>query len=244
MNGETDPHTEPIGADGNPSCERWQTVERAAHWAQCPMGPGQMDSVVAPSWYEFAGQEDPHSMDFDSEPWDPTCEAEGTGSRDTGLDFARWNLAAGRYRLVIHPREDGTAFDAFYLAGPGAPPPNALRLILGASTTSCTGGAVAPHGADRATHGSNDANGWGHWSRQDLKVDSSLNAGAGCGHCLFPIAHSECPAPEVLETMKTCDNVELNELCEADGECNTDVHINNCDNAARPPPQAAGSNGP
>jgi|TARA_B110001469_G_C9455240_1_gene229740 hypothetical protein len=29
--------------------------------------------------------------------------------------------------------------------------------------------------------------------------------------------------------MKTCDNVTVGQMCEADGECNTDYHLNNCD---------------
>ena len=52
-------------------------------------------------------------------------------ARGSGLDFAAWELAAARYRLVIYPREDGTAVDAFYLAGPGVSPPNTLRLAAG-----------------------------------------------------------------------------------------------------------------
>ena len=47
----------------------------------------------------------------------------------------------------------------------------------------------------------------------------------------MPIAASECPAAEVLQNMSTCDNVTLGELCEADGECSTDVRLNNCDQA-------------
>ena len=32
-----------------------------------------------------------------------------SGTRDTGLDFAAWDLEAGKkYRLVFYPREDGT----------------------------------------------------------------------------------------------------------------------------------------
>ena len=178
------------------ACYEWYPTARAAHWAECSSGPGMMDAVSDPLWYLFAGQDDPaarqaemgakkledSTMDFSSEPWDATCEAAGTGSRDTcaashsqvsparvfpqtphtakfqppkpqqtpnlsvsptlepptktfargsGLDFAAWELAAARYRLVIYPREDGTAVDAFYLAGPGVSPPNTLRLAAG-----------------------------------------------------------------------------------------------------------------
>ena len=38
--------------------------------------------------------------------------------------------------------------------------------------------------------------------------------------------------------MQTCDNVQLGEMCEADGECGTNVRINNCDNPT-PDPQAS-----
>ena len=57
-------------------------------------------------------------MDFDSEPWDATCEAEGVGTADSGTDIASWELEAGDYTLSFYPREDGTCFDAFYLVGP------------------------------------------------------------------------------------------------------------------------------
>lgn len=140
----------------------------------------------------------------------------------SGLDFATWTLPAGRYRFVIYPREDGTAVDAFYLAGPGVSPPNSLTLNAGASTTSACSAdrlSVDPDGVGRgATHGGNDASGWAHWTHRGSDYDPSVNAGTGCGHCLEPIAQSECPAADVLETMITCDTVELGELCEADGE--------------------------
>ena len=37
------------------------------------------------------------------------------------------------------------------------------------------------------------------------------------------------PSADDLQTMKTCDNVTVGQMCEADGECNTDYHLNNCD---------------
>ena len=39
--------------------------------------------------------------------------------------------------------------------------------------------------------------------------------------------------------MMTCDNVTLGEMCEADGECNTDVRLNNCDQARKDAEAAA-----
>ena len=127
----------------------------------------------------------------------------------------------GRYRFVIYPREDGTAVDAFYLAGPGVAPPNSLELHAGASTTTgCSSDhlSVEPNGMGRGpAHGAYDASGWSHWG-SGPKNDPSQNAGAGCGHCLEPIPHSECPSADKLAAMITCDTVELNELCEADGD--------------------------
>merc|ERR1719424_2762185 len=231
-------------------CESCQPTERAAHWAQCAAGAGQMDAVTSPLWYLFSGKADPLATDFETEPWDATCEAQGTGTRDTGLDFAAWTLPVGRFRFVIYPREDGTAVDAFYLAGPGVQPPNSLRLTAGASTISgCSTDrlSVDPDGVGGgATHGYNDASGWSHYRGHGSDYDPSVNAGTGCGHCLEPIPHSECPAVDVLEAMITCDTVALGELCEADGECNTNVHINNCEppKPTPPPPNADGSNGP
>mmetsp|Transcript_1070 Transcript_1070/g.3644 ORF Transcript_1070/g.3644 Transcript_1070/m.3644 type:complete len:375 (-) Transcript_1070:262-1386(-) len=100
--------------------------------AQCPAGRGQVDRVPAPLWYEFAGG---NVLDFDAEPWDVKCEAQGTGPADSGRDAAQWDLTRGTYELRLYPREDGTAFDAFYLAGPSADAPRSdLRLSKGAST--------------------------------------------------------------------------------------------------------------
>ena len=73
-----------------------------------------MEGVQAPLWYLFAGQEYGNVMgapraqplapghgplttvlratspaDFDSEPWDMTCEAAGIGTADSGKDFAQ-----------------------------------------------------------------------------------------------------------------------------------------------------------
>ena len=60
-------------------------------------------------------------MDFDSEPWDATCEAEGVGTADNGLDRAEWQLDVGDYSLRMYAREDGTAVDALILTTPGHP---------------------------------------------------------------------------------------------------------------------------
>ena len=123
----------------------------------------------------------------------------------------------GRYRFVIYPREDGTAVDAFYLAGPGVAPPNGLVLAAGASTTAgCSSDRLTDEIGRGATHGANDAANWSHWS-SGPKNDPTQNAGAGCGHCLEPIPHSECPSADDLAAMITCDTVELGELCAADG---------------------------
>jgi len=114
--------------------------EAKQYGIMCDVGNGVMDIVRAPRWFEFAGQEEGNVMDFDSEPWDATCEAEGQSTIDSGRDFATWDLEGGKdYTITFFPREDGTAFDAFYLAGPKALPPSPeTRLKAGASTV-CTG---------------------------------------------------------------------------------------------------------
>ena len=73
----------------------WQTPEKAAKWAKCEAPGGLMENVPSPRWYLYSGQADPTAMSFDAEPWDATCEAEGQSTRDTGLDFASWNLKKG-----------------------------------------------------------------------------------------------------------------------------------------------------
>eukprot|EP00957_Ditylum_brightwellii_P194784 14836780-Ditylum_brightwellii.AAC.1 len=83
-----------------------------------------MDIIQGPKWYLYAGQEMGNVMDFDSEPWDATCEAEGSNTRDSGENFPSWDLEKGDYELRIYAREDGTALDAIYIAGPGAEAPN------------------------------------------------------------------------------------------------------------------------
>lgn len=112
---------------------RFVDVQSAKRFGiQCPVGRGEFESVPAPIWYEFAGG---NVLDFDEVPWDATCEAEGTGTADSGADFAQWQLEIGDYELRFYPREDGTAFEAFYLAGPDAnAPASNFRLSLGNST--------------------------------------------------------------------------------------------------------------
>lgn len=105
---------------------------------QCASGHGELE-YSSSQWYLFAGQMYGNVMDFSSEPWDSTCESEGTGTADTGLDLASWNLTPGEYALVFYPREDGTAIDAFYLTTPLNPtaPRADFRLDAGGSTIDC-----------------------------------------------------------------------------------------------------------
>ena len=106
-------------------------------------------------------------MDFAKQPWDFKGEAEGTGSADNGLDFARWHLEVGVYHLVFYPREDGTAIDAFYLTAPGAEPPTSeTSPAAGGSTTCLDGSRTTPvmHPGVDLEHSSSDAAGWGRHS--------------------------------------------------------------------------------
>ena len=122
-----------------PGCAFWVSAQTGSsrYGMTCASGHGELESVRSPRWYLFAGQAYGNVMDFDAEPWDATCEAEGTGTADTGLDVAQWHLTPGDYSLVIYPREDGTAVDAFYMSTPSNDqPPNGLRLQLGSSTVS------------------------------------------------------------------------------------------------------------
>ena len=98
----------------------WVPIAQTARWhPTCEDVNGQQQLIQSPRWYLYAGQAAGNVMDFASEPWDSTCEAEGTGTADTGLNHAQWNLSPGEYHIVFYPREDGTAVDAFYLAPPG-----------------------------------------------------------------------------------------------------------------------------
>lgn len=81
--------------------------------------------TLRPKWYEFAGGAPDRTTTF---AWDSTCEAEGTGPKDSGLHAARWHLKGGTdYVLRIYPREDGTAVDAIVLAPVGADVPTVLK---------------------------------------------------------------------------------------------------------------------
>ena len=123
----------------NATCPNFIPTERAARFrAKCPVGPGVMDFVTAPQWYEFAGQETGNVMNFDSEPWDATCEAEGDNTADSGRDYASWNLHPGEYDLKIFAREDGTALDAVYIAGPNAVTPNPSKRYKAGESTVCS----------------------------------------------------------------------------------------------------------
>ena len=128
-----------LEVDGKQACEDaegyWVATADAVKWgATCVAGEGLMEPM-APLWYEFAGQEYGNVMDFDSEPWDATCEAQGTGTADSGRDEATWELEAGTYTMKFYPREDGTALDAIYVAPFGASPPEGLVLAEGQSST-------------------------------------------------------------------------------------------------------------
>ena len=55
---------------------------------------------------------------------------------------------------------------------------------------------------------------------------SACDAGASCGLCLMALAAGECPANPDLGS---CELVAVDgELCEGDGECDTDNQHNNC----------------
>ena len=56
---------------------------------------------------------------------------------------------------------------------------------------------------------------------------SACDAGASCGLCLMALAAGECPANPDLGS---CELVAVDgELCEGDGECDTDNQHNNCE---------------
>jgi len=114
-------------------------VERALHFEkQCVVGEGMMDIVKDPQWYLFSGQEDATAMDFEEEPWDTTCEANGSNTADSGHDFPSWNLKkAGDYELRVYAREDGTAFDGIYIAGPDGVAPGITHTYNTGDSTLC-----------------------------------------------------------------------------------------------------------
>ena len=84
------------------SCESWQPTARAAHWATCPVGAGQMDVVTDPLWYLYSGKTDPTAVSFAAEPWDATCEAAGTGTHDTSATNGRTLAPVASCRSAPH----------------------------------------------------------------------------------------------------------------------------------------------
>ena len=96
-----------------------------------------MTIVKAPEWYLYAGQEAGDVMDFDSEPWDVTCEADGSNTRDSGHDFPSWTLGKGLYELRIYAREDGTALDGIYVAGPKGKAPTVSKRYARGDSSFC-----------------------------------------------------------------------------------------------------------
>jgi len=134
------------------------TADGVGFGATCVAGEGKMEQL-APEWYEFAGQEYGNVMDFASEPWDATCEAQGTGTADSGRDEAVWQLAAGDYVLKFYPREDGTALDAIYLAPLGARNPDSV--VLAPSESSICADTSWPAGAAATSPDDDDAAGPG-----------------------------------------------------------------------------------
>jgi len=104
---------------------------------QCAVGGGAMVIIKDPQWYLFAGQEDGDIMDFDSEPWDVTCEADGSNTKDSGHDFPSWVLDSGQYELRLYAREDGTALDGIYIAGPNGDAPIISKRYTKGDSTFC-----------------------------------------------------------------------------------------------------------
>ena len=104
---------------------------------QCSVGGGAMVIIKHPLWYLFAGQEDGDIMDFDSEPWDVTCEADGSNTKDSGHDFPSWVLDHGSYELRLYAREDGTALDGIYIAGPNGDAPLISKRYTKGGSSFC-----------------------------------------------------------------------------------------------------------
>ena len=218
-----------VPADGPPDCQRpngfWLAAGSGPHGRagmMCEVGHGQLEKVDAPRWYLFAGQQYGNVMDFDSEPWDATCEAEGTGTADTGLDLAQWDLAVGDYRIVIYPREDGSAFDALYLTtSQNAEPPNGLRLELGASTTSGCGDAApvprvspGPQNAPSGDGSSGNGGGGGMSVLTVLLLLIFMAQLGAAGVWLYRLHRAGKPMPWAVEVTRTLPD---RSLASADG---------------------------
>jgi len=132
----------PAGGNSSTVCPEGEhsfvTSDRAESFGvQCALGQGDMEIVHGPKWYLFAGQEAGDVMDFDSEPWDTTCEAEGSNTRDSGHDFPMWKLDKGEYELRIYAREDGTALDGIYVVGPDGEAPGIEHRYTKGDSTLC-----------------------------------------------------------------------------------------------------------
>lgn len=151
-------------------------IQAAKSEAQCVWdgyGGGGLQFLRQPSFYEFAGQVLPSARenanyaehesasnvrDFDWEPWDGTCEAEGAGTLDDGTDYAVWFLDAGEYELNILAREDGTALDAIYVAGPNSPPPDPARRYARGESSRCTASSSKSNNSSSSTTTSKSGN--------------------------------------------------------------------------------------
>mmetsp|Transcript_38557 Transcript_38557/g.43432 ORF Transcript_38557/g.43432 Transcript_38557/m.43432 type:complete len:436 (-) Transcript_38557:138-1445(-) len=122
----------------NVTCPYFIERSKASDYGiQCVVGGGAMVIIKAPQWYLFAGQDNGDVMDFDSEPWDVTCEADGSNTRDSGHDFPSWVLDHGTYQLRVYAREDGTALDGIYLAGPNGDAPLISKRYTKGDSSFC-----------------------------------------------------------------------------------------------------------
>jgi len=120
------------------TCPNWQDRDHANNFSiQCLVGGGAMTIIRHPEWYLYAGQEAGNVMDFDSEPWDVTCEADGSNTIDSGHDFPSWVLEQGEYELKVYAREDATALDGIYVAGPSGGAPIVSRTYAKGDSTIC-----------------------------------------------------------------------------------------------------------
>lgn len=130
----------------NSTCEDrfFVPVDRAITFdKQCPIGQGIMDILPNPEWYLFSGQLEGNVMDFEEEPWDTTCEANGMSTADSGHDFPSWYLEkSGVYELQIYAREDGTALDGIYLVGPKGIAPGITHKFTAGDSSICPSGSV------------------------------------------------------------------------------------------------------
>lgn len=183
----------------------WQPTDTAKGFgAKCPVGRGFMEPVRAPEWYEFAGQLEGDSQDFSSEPWDATCGAAADDTYDQGQDFAQWHLDGGaEYELRVYAREDGTALDAIYVAGPGAPVPGPTTIfdigdstLCGSSASSGSGGSLGVAFAVVVALAAAAGAGWAVWRAGGPaaawdQVKARLNLGGTSGD-----AYQLSPGPD------------------------------------------------